>query len=55
VNFHNPAQPAKDIVLPATSANYMFIKELTFRAGEGGKNLMHVYGELREALRILKQ
>lgn len=33
----------------------MFVKEITFRAGEGGKNLLQVYAELREALRILKQ
>jgi nucleosome binding factor SPN SPT16 subunit len=55
INFHNPNQATKDIVLPSASEHNLFIKELTFRAGEGGKNILQVYAELREALRVVKQ
>lgn len=56
VNFHNPNQATKDVVLPSGIDDLTFIKELTFKSkGDDGSNLNQVCTEIREALRILKQ
>ena len=55
VNFHNPNQVTKDVVLPKTENDQLFIKELTYKSSDGGKNLNSICGDIREALRIIKQ
>lgn len=55
INFHNPNQTNKDVILAKPENESLWIKELTFKSCVDSKNLNNVHGELREALRIIKQ
>ena len=57
VNLHNPQNSAAShdvIIPPMIGKNAIYIKELTLKSENNGKNLQSVHAAVRESLRIMK-
>jgi nucleosome binding factor SPN SPT16 subunit len=54
INFHNPNQTNKDVVLPKANVGTVWIKELTFKSLIDSKNLHTVNNDVKEALKTIK-